>query len=64
MSYLKLNSLKKIYPNGITAVKNIDLEIEKGEFIVLLGPSGCGKTTNIRMLAGLEDVTEGSIILD
>ncbi len=64
MSYLKLDSLKKIYPNGITAVKNIDLEIEKGEFVVLLGPSGCGKTTTLRMLAGLEDVTEGSIILD
>lgn len=64
MSYLRLNSLKKTYPNGIMAVKNIDLEIEKGEFVVLLGPSGCGKTTTLRMLAGLEDVTEGSIILD
>ncbi len=64
MSYLKLTSLKKTYPNGVTAVKNIDLEIEKGEFVVLLGPSGCGKTTTLRMLAGLEEVTEGSIVLD
>ncbi len=64
MSYLKLSSLKKTYPNGVTAVKDLDLEIEKGEFVVLLGPSGCGKTTTLRMLAGLEEVTEGSIILD
>ncbi len=64
MSYLKLTSLKKTYPNGVTAVKDIDLQIEKGEFVVLLGPSGCGKTTTLRMLAGLEEVTEGSIILD
>ncbi len=64
MSYLKLTSLKKTYPNGVTAVKDIDLEIEKGEFVVLLGPSGCGKTTTLRMLAGLEEVTEGSIVLD
>jgi multiple sugar transport system ATP-binding protein len=64
VSYLKLSSLKKTYPNGVTAVKDLDLEIEKGEFVVLLGPSGCGKTTTLRMLAGLEEVTEGSIILD
>ncbi len=64
MSYLKLTSLKKTYPNGVTAVKDIDLEIERGEFVVLLGPSGCGKTTTLRMLAGLEEVSEGSIILD
>lgn len=64
MSYLTLRALKKTYPNGVTAVKDIDLEIEKGEFVVFLGPSGCGKTTTLRMLAGLEEVTEGSIVLD
>ncbi len=64
MSYLTLHALKKTYPNGITAVKDIDLEIERGEFVVLLGPSGCGKTTTLRMLAGLEEVTKGSIVLD
>jgi len=64
VSYLTISSLQKTYPNGFTAVKGIDLEIEKGEFIVLLGPSGCGKTTTLRMLAGLEEVSSGSIILD
>ena len=61
MSYLELSSIKKTYPNGFTAVKNINLDIEKGEFVVLLGPSGCGKTTTLRMIAGLEEVSEGTI---
>lgn len=64
MSYLTVERLKKVYPNGFTALKGIDLQIDKGEFIVLLGPSGCGKTTTLRMIAGLEKVTEGNIILD
>ncbi len=64
MSYLELSSIKKTYPNGFTAVKNINLDIEKGEFVVLLGPSGCGKTTTLRMIAGLEEVSEGTIVLD
>lgn len=64
MSYLRLNKLNKVYPNGVKAVQDMNLDIEKGEFIVFLGPSGCGKTTTLRMLAGLEQVSDGSIILD
>lgn len=64
MAYLKLENLKKIYPNKFVALKGVDFQIEKGEFIVLLGPSGCGKTTILRMIAGLEKVTEGQIVLD
>ena len=49
----------KIYPDGTRAVNRLDLEIEDGEFMVLVGPSGCGKTTALRMVAGLEDISEG-----
>ncbi len=64
MSYLKLEQLRKVYPNGTLAVQDMDLDIEQGEFIVFLGPSGCGKTTTLRMLAGLELVSKGTIVLD
>lgn len=65
MSYLELKNLSKQYTkNGSFVVNNINLSIEKGEFVVFLGPSGCGKTTTIRMISGLEDVTKGDIILD
>jgi multiple sugar transport system ATP-binding protein len=63
MSFLRLNQLRKIYPDGTQAVKGIDLSIDEGQFIVLLGPSGCGKTTTLRMIAGLEIATGGSIQL-
>src|ERR1700754_3128165 len=63
MSFLSLYQLRKIYPDGTPAVKGIDLSIEDGEFIVLLGPSGCGKTTTLRMIAGLEIATGGTITL-
>jgi multiple sugar transport system ATP-binding protein len=50
-----------VYPDGVTAVSDLSLEIQDGEFIVLVGPSGCGKTTALRMVAGLESITEGTI---
>src|SRR5205807_5531 len=53
--------LTKDFPDGVRAVDELSLEIEDGEFVVLVGPSGCGKTTALRMIAGLESVSEGSI---
>lgn len=64
MSFLVLKDLRKTYRDGTQAVRGIDLSIERGELIVLLGPSGCGKTTTLRMIAGLELATSGSIVLD
>jgi spermidine/putrescine transport system ATP-binding protein len=58
---LRLTGLHKRYPNGFTAVKSLDLVIPQGSFFALLGPSGCGKTTTLRMVAGLEEVTSGTI---
>lgn len=63
MSFLKLHDLQKTYVDGTEAVKGIHLSIDQGEFIVLLGPSGCGKTTTLRMIAGLEIPTAGTITL-
>jgi multiple sugar transport system ATP-binding protein len=51
----------KVYPDGTRAVSDMDLEVGDGEFVVLVGPSGCGKTTALRMLAGLETISEGTI---
>jgi multiple sugar transport system ATP-binding protein len=53
--------VSKIYPDGTRAVSDLDIEIEDGEFMVLVGPSGCGKTTALRMIAGLEDISEGVV---
>jgi ABC-type sugar transport system ATPase subunit len=64
MSFLALSALDKRYPDGFHAVRGIELMVDRGEFIVLLGPSGCGKTTTLRMVAGLESVSAGSIRLD
>ncbi len=63
MSYLELKNITKSY-RDCTAVQNMDLCIEKGEFVSLLGPSGCGKTTTLRMLAGFVDPTDGEILLE
>ena len=64
MSFLEINNVTKIYPNGTKAINETTLNIEHGEFIVFVGPSGCGKSTLLRMIAGLEDITEGEINLD
>lgn len=64
MSYLTLVNINKIYPNGFHAVHNFSLSVEKGEFIVFVGPSGCGKSTTLRMIAGLEDITNGELLIE
>jgi len=61
MADVTMNEIEKVYPNGVHAVKDLSLEVEDGEFLVLVGPSGCGKTTALRMVAGLETITEGEI---
>ena len=61
MARLQLKNLVKTYPNGFEAVHGIDLDVEDGEFMVLVGPSGCAKSTTLRMVAGLETVTQGEI---
>ncbi len=64
MSDLKLQHLDKIYDNKVQAVYDFNLDIRHGEFIVLVGPSGCGKSTTLRMVAGLEDISAGNLIID
>ncbi|HEX5449118.1 MAG TPA: sn-glycerol-3-phosphate ABC transporter ATP-binding protein UgpC [Gaiellaceae bacterium] len=64
MSGVTLQAVTKHFPGGVVAVDAVDLTIGEGEFMVLVGPSGCGKTTLLRMIAGLEDVSEGRIVLD
>jgi len=64
MAEITLEHLTKTYSGGITAVDDVSLRIEEGEFIVLVGPSGCGKSTLLRMIAGLEEVTQGAISID
>jgi len=61
VAQIELEKLTKIYPDGTRAVSDLELEIEDGEFVVLVGPSGCGKTTALRMVAGLEEITEGQV---
>ena len=64
MVNVEFNGVHKQFDDGFTAVQNLSLEIKDKEFLVLLGPSGCGKSTTLRMLAGLEDVTDGKILID
>ena len=64
MAEMKLDSIKKTYDNGPAVVHDFNLEIHDGEFIVLVGPSGCGKSTTLRMIAGLEDITDGDFYID
>ncbi len=61
MAEVVIENVTKVYPGGVVAVKNADLTIHDEEFLVLVGPSGCGKSTTLRMIAGLEEITEGII---
>jgi multiple sugar transport system ATP-binding protein len=60
---IRLESVSKIYPNGVKAANDVSLEIADGEFLVLVGPSGCGKSTLLRLIAGLETVSEGRVLI-
>ena len=61
MAEVVLDKVNKQYENGFHAVQDLDLDIKHGEFLVLVGPSGCGKSTALRMVAGLEDITSGTM---
>ena len=61
---LQISKVNKWYPGDVHAVKDMDMEIKKGEFIVFVGPSGCGKTTLLRMIAGLESISSGEVVMD
>jgi multiple sugar transport system ATP-binding protein len=63
MAEIVLDNVSKIFPGGVTAVDNVSLTIAGGEFLVLVGPSGCGKSTLLRMIAGLEETTEGTVTI-
>ncbi len=61
VAHIQFQQVKKFYPNGFVAIDNLNLEIYDNEFLVLLGPSGCGKSTTLNMIAGLEDISEGTL---
>ena len=63
MAQLQLDGLWKRYPDGTEAVKNLSLDVEDGEFVILVGPSGCGKSTALRMVAGLEEISDGTLTI-
>jgi multiple sugar transport system ATP-binding protein len=64
MATVVLNGLKKEYDGGVVAVKDVSVEVKDREFVVLVGPSGCGKSTTLRMIAGLEDISSGTLTID
>ena len=64
MAEVILKGIKKVYDGGVTAVHDVNLHIKDKEFIVLVGPSGCGKSTTLRMVAGLEDISDGELYID
>lgn len=64
MAGLLLEHVSKIYPNGLQAIRDFNLEVRDGEFLVLMGPSGCGKSTLLRMIAGLEEISFGTVFMD
>ena len=64
MANLSLKNIYKVYAGGVTAVSDFNLDIEDKEFIILVGPSGCGKSTTLRMIAGLEEISQGELYID
>ena len=64
MAEIRLKQVKKVYEDNVTAVHNFNLDIKDGEFVVFVGPSGCGKSTTLRMIAGLEKISDGEIYID
>ena len=64
MASVKLTKVKKVYDNKVVAVHDFDLDIKDKEFVVFVGPSGCGKSTTLRMIAGLEDISDGTVEID
>lgn len=63
MGTLQFKNINKIYPNGVQAVYDFEMDVNEGEFIVLVGPSGCGKSTTLRMIAGLEEISSGELLI-
>src|SRR5918997_1703246 len=64
MAEIVLDGVTKSFPDGTVAVKDVNLDIADGEFIILVGPSGCGKSTTLNMIAGLEDISSGELRID
>ncbi len=63
-SFVSLQNVNKVYPNGVHAVYDFNLEVNKHDFVALVGPSGCGKSTTLRMIAGLENISSGALYID
>ena len=63
MASITLKNIKKTYEDGVTVIDNLNLEFKGKEFIILVGPSGCGKSTTLRMIAGLEEITDGELLI-
>ena len=61
MAQIELDQVAKVYPDGTRAVTDLDMQVADGELVVFVGPSGCGKTSALRMIAGLEDISEGTV---
>ena len=64
MASVKLTNVKKVYDKKVVAVHDFNLDIKDKEFVVFVGPSGCGKSTTLRMIAGLEEISEGTVEID
>src|SRR5919197_3766685 len=63
MATIEMKNIVKRYPDGFAAVKDVSIDVDDGEFMILVGPSGCGKSTLLRMIVGLEDITSGDMVI-